>query len=442
MPSRTIAAYLYPSVHPRESGGDRQPGGAPRDPAEACAPGNGRDRTSAGLLDVHTHFEQWLALPDPEIAAPHEAIDVALATVVANRMDGDPLWLFLVAPPSGGKTEIIRALDDVPDVYPLSSLTAQTFASGFERRGVETSLLPKISGKTLTMKDFGTVLTMYREKKAEILAQLREIYDGSFRKEWGNGKTFTWTGKVGLLAGVTGIIDREYGLNQVLGERFLLYRVKSAPARDLARRAMAQRQREADQRRALRHVVAAFLASVAATPPPIPAPLVEAIAALAEFTALARSPVLLDPRGEIDYIPAPEGPGRLAKQLALLAQALAAMRSEPEVGVASYLTVFQVAQDTLPAQRRVMLEALLDPDRFGPATTTDVAEATRYPTTTARRYLQELAAIRLVERLTDGPGHPDRWHPSPLLLGLLDAMKVPMSGTPLTSRVRESEISE
>ena len=394
------------------------------------------------LGHLHDAFGRWIELPPVEQGPPHEILDVALAVVVANRMPGDPLWAFLVAPPSGGKTEVIRSLDDVADIYPLSSLTAQTFASGFERKGTETSLLPKIDGKTVTMKDFGTVLTMYREKKAEILAQLREIYDGSFNKEFGNGKTFKWSGKVGLLAGVTPIIDREYALNQVLGERFLLYRVKSAPARALARRAMAQRQREGDQRRGLREIVAAFLDTVPLGPPPLSEQMLDAIAALAEFTAVARSPVLFDQRGEIDYIPAPEGPGRLAKQLALLAQALAAVRAEPDVALSSYLTVFQVAQDTLPAQRRVMLEVLLDPDRTEPPTTTAVAAATRYPTATARRYLQELAAIRLVERLTDGPGHPDRWQPSPLLVGLLDAMKKPMTESTLFSCVRESVVSE
>ena len=140
------------------------------------------------LQEVHGAFGRWLELVDFEV------VDVALATVQANRMEGDPLWVFLVAPPSGGKTEVIRALDDVPDVFGLSSLTPQTFASGFERPGLETSLLPKLDGKTVTMKDFGTVLSMHRDKRGEIFAQLREVYDGSFTKQWGNGKAFRWDG--------------------------------------------------------------------------------------------------------------------------------------------------------------------------------------------------------------------------------------------------------
>jgi hypothetical protein len=82
-----------------------------------------------------------------------------ILTVVANRMPDDPLWMFLVAAPSSGKTEVLRALSGAPDVYPLSSLTPQTFASGFEKRDGETSLLPQLSSKTMVMKDFGTVLS-------------------------------------------------------------------------------------------------------------------------------------------------------------------------------------------------------------------------------------------------------------------------------------------
>jgi hypothetical protein len=124
-------------------------------------------------------------------------------------------------------------------------------------------------------------------------------------------------------------------------------------------------------------------------------------------------------------IPEPEAPGRLVKQLALLGQALAAVRGEPQVGAGDYVTVCQVAQDTLPTQRRVVIEALLAPASL-PPTTTDIAEATRYPTPSARRYLQELNAVRLVERLPEGQGRPDRWTASDTLRELLKAMRAPL----------------
>ncbi len=377
------------------------------------------------LADVHAAFGRWLAFPQDDGRPRYDLIDVALATVIANRMASDPLWVFIVGPPSSGKTEIIRALSDVPDVYLLSSLTAQTFASGFEKKGVEASLLPRLTGKVLVMKDFTTVLTMYREKRAEIIAQLREIYDGSFTKEWGNGKTLNWTGKVGLLAGVTPILDREYAMNAVLGERFLLYRVPGAPARILAGRALRQQAgEEVEQRKELRRIVLDYLERLPTTPPPIPEPMIDGLAALAEFVALARSPVIFDYRGVIEYIPTPEAPGRLAKQLALFARALAVVRQQPAVDLAAFSTVLQVAHDTMPAQRQIMLQTLLaKPD----STTTEIAETTGYPTETTRRYLQELVAVKLATREAQGPGLPDRWAPSTGLTALIGDIRRPFT---------------
>lgn len=389
------------------------------------------------LTDVYTAFTEWLNLPSCEV------IDVALATIIANRLDGDPVWLFLVAPPSGSKTEIIRSLTDVPDVYPLSSLTSQTFASGFERKGTEASLLPRLDGKVLTLKDFGTVLTMYREKRAEILAQLREIYDGSFKKEFGNGKVVDWTGKVGLLAGCTPIIDHEQALDKVLGERFVIYRVKSPPSRDVATRAMLQQGWEADRRQRLREIVKGFLEEILPLPPPMPESILTRLAALAEYTARARSSVFFDTQTkEISYIPAPEGPGRLAKQLYTLARALAILRGHPAVELGDYITVGQVAQDTLPPQRYLVIKTLMNIPPGQQLTTTEIAEQTAYPTNTIRRYIQELVAFDLAVRYPGGAGRADQWSASPYLREVLEAISLPEEPEDLPTLVRGGVISE
>jgi hypothetical protein len=297
----------------------------------------GRGGGGVTLTDVEAVFTKWLRLDDLE------PVHVVLGAVVANQLDGDPLWQFIVAPPSGLKTEIIRSLTSIEAVYPLSSLTAQTFASGFQSKGDEVSLLMKLDGKVLTLKDFTTVLTMHRDKRGEILAQLREIYDGHYRKEFGNGKVVDWTGKLGLIAGVTPIIDTHYSVNQVLGERFLLYRFAPAEEVGVARRAMGQQGLEGVMREELREAVAAFFRDLVPLRKTIPEPILDRLAALAAFTARARSGVVWGSRGELEYVPEPEGPGRLAKQLATLARGLAVLRDTPEVTEADYLTVFRVA---------------------------------------------------------------------------------------------------
>lgn len=369
------------------------------------------------LAEVEQVFLRWLRLRDLE------PVHVVLAGVAANLLEGDPLWLFLVAPPSSLKTELVRSLNAVPQVYPLSSLTAQTLASGFQtggKKAKDVSLLLRLDGKILTLKDFTTVLTMQRDKRGETLSQLREIYDGAFKKEFGNGVVVDWTGKVGLVAGVTPVIDTYYSVGQILGERFLLYRLVAPDDLAAARSAMSQNGQEPAMRQELREAVAAFFGELVPLMVPIPEPLLDRLAALAAFTARARSGVVWDQRGEIEYVPEPEGPGRLAKQLATLGRGLAVVRDSRELTEADYLTVYRVAEDTVPAQRRAMLAPLLR--AFGPESleTAAIAEEAGYPTSTARRYLHELAAMRLVARTPGGQGRADRWQLSSLAAELLD----------------------
>ena len=113
-----------------------------------------------------------------------------------------------------------------PGVWPLSSLTPQTLLSGFERKGEPASLLLQIGEfGILAFKDLTTVLTMHREARAQIIGQLREVADGKTEKSFGNGLRVAWEGKLGLIAGVTPVIDEQHTFLAVMGERFLLYRL-------------------------------------------------------------------------------------------------------------------------------------------------------------------------------------------------------------------------
>lgn len=374
---------------------------------------NGHDTLT--LSNVKRIVKHFLILPDDALV-----VEVLLGAVVANRMHGDPLWLFIVNPPSGVKTELIRALNEVEDVYPLSSLTSQTFASGYEsKKKAEPSLLLKLDRHILTLKDFTTVLTMHRDKRGEILAQLREIYDGHYRKEFGNGKVVDWTGKVGLIAGVTQVIDTYSSVSQVLGERFVNFRIRSATGAAVAKRAVNNQGTEDDMRKALRGAVSGFLRSVDAKQQVIlPEALVTKIAHLATFAATARSAVIRDYRGAIEYIPEPEGPARLAKQLALFGKALALVRGKQEVTESEYLVLYRLAEDTLPRHKYSTLSVFMRAENA--LKTSEVAEQTGYPTDTVRRYLQDLAAMQLLTRTAGGQGFADTWRLSDYCISLLE----------------------
>ena len=69
--------------------------------------------TLAGVKEV---FRKWLYLKDENL------IDVVLGSVIANRTPSDPIWLFIVAPAGGSKTEVIRSLG-TEEIYQVSSLS-------------------------------------------------------------------------------------------------------------------------------------------------------------------------------------------------------------------------------------------------------------------------------------------------------------------------------
>jgi hypothetical protein len=138
-------------------------------------------RTVAEAIEV---FQRWLYLPDPG------ALLAVLGAVAANRLDGDPIWLLLVGPPGGGKTEPLQAAVTLPDVHPVATLTEAALLSGTPKRdrakGATGGVLRSIGEQGIILcKDFGSVLSMRRESRAEVLAALREVYDGSWTRPVG-----------------------------------------------------------------------------------------------------------------------------------------------------------------------------------------------------------------------------------------------------------------
>jgi DNA-binding MarR family transcriptional regulator len=365
-------------------------------------PGSAAAGSLGELLSV---FRRRLYLPDPY------PLETACATVVAHRLGGDPVWAVLVAAPGSGKTEIIQSLGGLPEVHPLSSLTAQTFASGLKGKRTA-SLLHRLeeAGKSfITLKDFTTVISMHREARAEVLAQLREIYDGAFRKEYGTGETVSWEGRLGFLAGVTPVVDSHHAVTSLLGERFVYCRF-GGDRREASRRALAQRGAEPAMRAELRGAVRSFVESLEIVPPPLATATLERLLSIADFATRARTGVERDPYGrEIVALPALEAPTRLAKQLAGIVSALIVMGlSEAE----ALERALRLGYDCLPPARLAVLRLLRDAD---PLRTPELSERTGLPTSTCRRVLEDLAALGLLEREAGpgGRGGADAWALSP-----------------------------
>jgi hypothetical protein len=359
----------------------------------------------AGLREA---FDRWLLIEDRDL------LTVIVGAALAHRFGSDPVWLLVVAPPGGTKTEPIRALYDCPGFYPLSELTPKTFASGLEvPGGRDPSLLHRLTDQILILKDFTTVLEMRREDRQAILAQLREIYDGRFDKTWGTGRELRWEGRLGFIAGVTPIIDKHQAAMSLLGERFVLFRLKLPPRIQLAMRALSCSGREREMREELARAMRGFLAGRGSTAPVPHADVLGRIAAVADFVTRARSGVQRDGwKRELEYAPEPEAPTRFAKVLAALALGIAMAHDSPAVTGREQRLVLRVALDCLPLIRRRVIAALVEQtiteegDRLS---TSAIAGAAQFSTTAIRRALEDLQALGLLACHKAGRGRADEW---------------------------------
>ena len=360
-------------------------------------------RNSISFEKLEQTIDKWLLRKDGGI------IRVLVGSVIANKLQADPVWLFLVTASGGAKTELIRGLNKVDGIYPISDLTPQTFLSG-EKSRKDASLLLRLSREViLTLKDFTTVLTMHRDKRHAILSQLREIYDGQFKKAFGTGETKEWNGKLGFIAGVTPIIDTHYSIYQVLGERFIQYRPLQPDPIRLSLKAINNSGYEKEMREEIQNAFADFIAGIEIPEKKVivPEDIKNRIAYLSAFCVRARSGISRDGYSrEINLIPEAELPTRLAKQLITLTSALLLINNG-KFKEDDYNLIYKIGIDTLPQKRRRTIKILIEVDDY--LTTADIAMKIGYPTNTTRRILEDLYGLKLIIRESKGRGYADKW---------------------------------
>jgi hypothetical protein len=352
-------------------------------------------------------FDRVLLIRDPDY------LDVLTGTVMAHKLGFEPVWTVVVGPPGGTKTEPLRSLYGYSGIYALSSLTPRTFASGLETGGEDPSLLARLSDEIIVVKDLTTLLTMDRDGRQEVFAQLREIYDGDFARTWGTGKRLEWHGRLGFIAGVTDIIDQYHGALAVLGERFLLFRLVGPNRAALARKAMANAGQEEQMRATLSGAMHTFLAGCSTDKPAIGGEVTEPLVQLADFVTRARSGVFRDGiKRELEYVPEPEAPTRFVKQMVALASGLAVVHGRDAIGDDELRIVHRVGMDCIPTIRRRVLAALANGDLIGDDGTLDtsrIAGAAQFSTPAVKRTLEDLHGLGVVEREKAGSVKADRW---------------------------------
>ena len=355
-------------------------------------------------------FRKHLDLPDPG------PLLVALAIVSANRLDGDPVWLLIVGPPSSGKTEILQSLTALTDIHPVGQVTEAGLLSGSSTKDVEPGasggLLMKIGHRgrgIILFKDFGSILSMNRESRKSVLAAFREIHDGNWNRTLGTdgGRSYPWNGKVGAIGAVTEDIERLHSVMATMGERFLLYRM---PRLDDAEREIRiekalehgpdVEQMRNDLKSAVYILFKDGLQETDAAYPEqnrIPKD-------LAMVVASWRSSVIRDGHSrDVEIVPETEVPTRIAKNFQQLQKGFRAIGLDEN---ATRQLLVRVGLDSIPLVRGKILRTLIE----GPRSTLQLSEEiVGYSRTKLQRHMEEVKAHRGVEERILEPGQLPRW---------------------------------
>ena len=379
--------------------------------------------------DLQKEFNKFFLFNDKGI------LSLLVDSVIANQLDADPVWLFIVAPSSGGKSELITAFNDIEVggqklIYPISDLTTNTFASGQKKKGKETSLLHKMpSGGMMVFKDFTSMLSKNRDARAEILGQLREIYDKEYTKRTGTGDDIVWRGKIGALAGATEIIYDFQEDFSAMGDRFVMYAMGQPDRRELLEFVMKNKEDKNFNKEAIRQHLKAcvksyiefILENMNDEEVSLDKQTKEDIMNVSDFCTIVRSGMVIDKRkGIVEFVPAVEMPTRMIEQLMTIAQAMIVRhKTEPLSGGKKLphnlgkLTedekeiLYKIAFDSIPKKRRMALRLLTEyPEGI---TTKGLATKLNYDSSVVRGWLSQLNGLGVCAREGKAGPQGDTW---------------------------------
>jgi len=355
------------------------------------------------LNEVMTCFKKWLKLKDTT------AIEVAMACYISNYMDGDPLWIFLTAPPGSAKTEILRTMDDATDTVFRESITPHSLISGLPvKKGYEPSLLPQLDGQTLVIKDFTPILGLSDQDQEEIFSTLRAAYDGKVSKHFGTGEK-EFVSRFTILAAVTPKIYEAMASNSALGERFLNFFIgESLDHEDeiaILKRTISHAGLEIKMRNELNMVMRGFIENVEIpeiTDIALDPEVEERILPCAQVLARLRGTVSRDKyRG--DFLlgkSSTELPTRVLKQLLRLGKAMSVVRERSTVTMTEYDIMRKAARDSCNQMRLEIMEIIWQTcrDDHDSILGIDLMTLCAYPRATTARILDDLCSLRILTK--------------------------------------------
>lgn len=332
-----------------------------------------------------------------------QSLLVTLATVISNRIPGDPLWIYIVGPPGCGKSMMLQSFQHAQNCMFRSKLTATSLVSGMRQDdGSDPSLLAQLDECTLLIKDFTAVKSMPLVVQENLYGILRDAYDGNVLVEYGNGVKRNYP-KVhfSIVAGITDVV---HGDNRAaLGERFL--KVEIIPS-----------DKEYDQEAQIRASLGNMIANIRAEDglkdsieafiyhlntefdldklPDVPEWVINRIVSLCQIIGSLRASVLRERSDDVSYRPRAEIGTRLANQILKLGRSCALVAGKEAIDEEIYQIMQKVAFSTAHGYQSDIVRELIHYPKG--LTIEELCANLQLTTTTVHRRLDDLQELKIV----------------------------------------------
>jgi len=351
--------------------------------------------------DIYVEWRKWLEIPNTD------CIDVLYGMIVGNRFSNDPIWLFFVGASGSMKSDIVMAVDGWDEIVSISSLTPNTLISGSATGNKDPSLVPKINGKILAIKDFTTILQMQQQSLEAIMGQLRDAFDGKCAKPFGTGVMRVYESKFGLLSGVTAAVEQFLEGGTAMGERFLTYPLVNydtfaslSPILDRVIDNTLNHSKN-EMRNALQSLSRDVLNYDFGSNINVDITYREKIKALCFWISRMRGSVTRDKfRRDITHRPYIEYPTRLVSQFISLSAGITLFRGKTELSTSEYNIMKDIAHGSAPYHLESIVRNIWQEDPKGRFKTEDLETWLRLPWETVHRFAENLVQLGMLRKST------------------------------------------
>lgn len=353
------------------------------------------------------------------------AIEAVLACYIEQIIEGEPVWLYIVAPSGGLKTTLISMFEIMKRSLSCNNITPKTLTSTKISENDKTygeEALRQIDKKVWLFRDFTAIISKNEFDRKEIYATLRDLYDGKLSFKSGNVENFQNVNcRTTLIAGITPIVDRQGFNMQILGERFLKIRLNPLEIRATEKSLIELGNEQTNVERSAQFIKSfieeleskkhEFRILAEKIKKQILAEWRYKILNLAIYIAKVRTYCYKPNYGAIEE-PLGEVPTRLSKQLLKIGIILTLMHGKIAFGEEEWRILLKLGEDSTLPVRMSILNFFMK-QSFATLTTVQIRDSLNMKYDSVQNRLEELEAIGILKGILDNENNsshtPHKW---------------------------------